>query len=406
MLSSRSLVALASAVVCVLLAVLVACRRQPKPWPVEVLAEARHSGLRRHGPAPGRAVDAGRQAAEHVRSSPSRAACIPLATTHSPESPTAWASFATGVNAGKHNIYDFLVRDTTTYLPDLGMVTRTPPKFLFDYIPISKPKLDVDPRRHLVLGDGRQGRRAIRACSPCRSRSRPKTVAERRAAVGPSAARHSRHDGHVLLLRDRSEPLRGRQHRDGRHPQASGLRGRRRATTELDGPPSPIVRQKIEAIRRKGPTLSESDRASLAELQAAQDVRVPFTIRWNRPAKTATVEIDGETIALEPGQVDAVDRPHLQGQHARPAARHGADAADERRQRAAALRVAGQLQAGQPAGADLLSRRRSPGDLYKRLGYYRTLGWAEATWPLNEGRMDEKTFMDDLDGRLRRSRAR
>src|SRR6266513_1665708 len=64
-----------------------------------------------------------------------------LETTHSPESPTAWASFATGVNAGKHNIYDFLVRDTNTYLPDLGMVTRTPPKFLFNYIPLSKPKV-------------------------------------------------------------------------------------------------------------------------------------------------------------------------------------------------------------------------------------------------------------------------
>ena len=36
------------------------------------------------------------------------------------------------------------------------------------------------------------------------------------------------------------------------------------------------------------------------------------------------------------------------------------------------------------------------GELFERLGYYRTLGWAEATWPLNEGRMDEKTFMDDL----------
>src|SRR5678815_3448726 len=66
---------------------------------------------------------------------------FPLQTTHSPESPTAWASFATGVNAGKHNIYDFLVRDTSSYLPDLGMVTRTPPKFLFNYIPVSKPKL-------------------------------------------------------------------------------------------------------------------------------------------------------------------------------------------------------------------------------------------------------------------------
>src|SRR5688500_11018303 len=65
----------------------------------------------------------------------------PLQTTHSPESPTAWASFATGVNAGKHNIYDFLVRDTATYFPDLGMVQRQPPKFLFNYVPTSKPKI-------------------------------------------------------------------------------------------------------------------------------------------------------------------------------------------------------------------------------------------------------------------------
>ena len=35
-------------------------------------------------------------------------------------------------------------------------------------------------------------------------------------------------------------------------------------------------------------------------------------------------------------------------------------------------------------------------DLYKRLGPYRTLGWAEATNPLREERIDEKTFMDDL----------
>ena len=66
----------------------------------------------------------------------------PLETTHSPESPTAWASFATGANAGKHNIYDFLVRDTAIYLPDLGMVRRDPPRFLFDYFPIKPPHVE------------------------------------------------------------------------------------------------------------------------------------------------------------------------------------------------------------------------------------------------------------------------
>ena len=75
----------------------------------------------------------------------------PLATTHSPESPTAWASFATGVNPGKHNIYDFLVRDTNTYLPDLGMVRREPPTFL------------------LQLPSDRQSRRCCRSAAARRS---------------------------------------------------------------------------------------------------------------------------------------------------------------------------------------------------------------------------------------------
>src|SRR5262245_13589660 len=48
-----------------------------------------------------------------------------LETTQPSESPVAWASFATGVNPGKHNIYDFLVRDLNTYMPDLAMVDKT-----------------------------------------------------------------------------------------------------------------------------------------------------------------------------------------------------------------------------------------------------------------------------------------
>ena len=41
-----------------------------------------------------------------------------LGSTQPSESPTAWSSFATGVNPGRHNIYDFLVRDPQTYAPD------------------------------------------------------------------------------------------------------------------------------------------------------------------------------------------------------------------------------------------------------------------------------------------------
>src|SRR6187397_1203987 len=59
-----------------------------------------------------------------------------LETTQPSESPVAWASFATGVNPGKHNIYDFLKRDLQTYMPDLGGQKREPPKFLWGFLQV------------------------------------------------------------------------------------------------------------------------------------------------------------------------------------------------------------------------------------------------------------------------------
>ncbi len=44
----------------------------------------------------------------------------PLQTTCPPISPVAWASFLTGVNPGKHNIFDFLTRNPKTYAPELS----------------------------------------------------------------------------------------------------------------------------------------------------------------------------------------------------------------------------------------------------------------------------------------------
>ncbi len=44
----------------------------------------------------------------------------PLQSTCPPISPVAWSTFATGVNPGKHAIYDFLSRDPATYLPILS----------------------------------------------------------------------------------------------------------------------------------------------------------------------------------------------------------------------------------------------------------------------------------------------
>src|SRR5262245_1449040 len=46
----------------------------------------------------------------------------PLGSTLPPISPVAWSSFQTGVNPGKHNIFDFLMPDLRTYQPKLRSV--------------------------------------------------------------------------------------------------------------------------------------------------------------------------------------------------------------------------------------------------------------------------------------------
>jgi len=51
-----------------------------------------------------------------------------LATTVPSISPVAWSSFQTGVNPGKHNIFDFLTRDKHTYQPKLSSVDIRGPR--------------------------------------------------------------------------------------------------------------------------------------------------------------------------------------------------------------------------------------------------------------------------------------
>ena len=65
----------------------------------------------------------------------------PLGTTNPPESPVAWATFATGLNPGSTGIFDFLKRNPKSYLPELALVSREKPEFLWGLIPLKKPKV-------------------------------------------------------------------------------------------------------------------------------------------------------------------------------------------------------------------------------------------------------------------------
>ncbi len=45
----------------------------------------------------------------------------PLGTTTPPQTPVSWTSFATGINPGRHGIFDFLSRNLKTYQPGFAM---------------------------------------------------------------------------------------------------------------------------------------------------------------------------------------------------------------------------------------------------------------------------------------------
>jgi predicted AlkP superfamily phosphohydrolase/phosphomutase len=316
----------------------------------------------------------------------------PLTTSHSPESPTAWASFATGVNAGKHNIFDFLVRDTSSYLPDLGMVTREPPRFVLNYIPISKPNIkSIRGGTSFWITAGNAGVRSSLLTVPVTYP--PEIVPNGEMLSGlPLPDIRGTMGTFYYFGTDLSRYEEG-------NTEFGGILKRLVfdgdvAQTELVGPPNPIVRQQLRAARAKTPR-SELDKMKIAELEAREDVRVPLTVHWNRAAKSATVDLGDSTIYLAEGQwskwinldfsINLLVRVHGMAQ-------------------LYLIRAGPELQLyvspvnwrPDSPPAPMSSPAAFAADLYERLGPYRTLGWAEATWPLNEDRIDERTFMEDL----------
>ncbi len=318
---------------------------------------------------------------------------MPLGTTPSPESPTSWSSFAIGGNPGRHDVYDFLVRDTRTYMPDLGMVKQIPARFLFSYIPIAMPKAEsMRGGTSFWVIAGNAGVRS-------RILTVPVTFPPENVPNGDMLSGLPLPDirGTVGTFYYFATDL--SRYEEG-NTEMGGILKRLvfegdTAQTELVGPANPIIKAQEAAIRAKGDKLSEADQATLAELAANRDVRLPFTIHWNRQAKSARIDIDGASVNLKEGQwsgwvpltfrINFLVRVH--GMAQLYLVRAGQDLQ---------LYISPVNWRPDSPVLPISSPASFAQKLQRELGTYRTLGWAEATWPLNEDRIDEKAFMDDL----------
>jgi predicted AlkP superfamily phosphohydrolase/phosphomutase len=316
-----------------------------------------------------------------------------LETTASPESPTSWSSFAIGANPGKHSIYDFLVHDVKTYMPDIGMVRREMPSFLFNYIPTSRPKvISLRGGTSFWIYAGEAGVRSSILTVPVTFP--PETVPNGQMLSGlplPDVR------GTIGTFYYFATDL-------GRYEEGStemgGILNRLvfsedTASTELIGPPNPIVKAQTDALRKKGAALTDAEKARLADLDKQADVTIPLVIHWKRLADRATIDLQGSSVTLSEGEWSGWIPLEFRVNFL--------------------VRVYGMVQLLLVKAGEDLQLYVSPVNwrpdspmvpisappsyattLYKQFGTYRTLGWAEATWPLNEDRIDEKAFMDDL----------
>ncbi len=315
-----------------------------------------------------------------------------LETTVSPESPTSWASFATGVNPGKHNIYDFLVRDTKTYVPELGITQVTPPSFLFNWLPLSRPKVtSLRGGTSFWVTAGHAGVHSAVMTVPVTFPVEDVPNGEMLAGL-PVPDVHGTVGSYSYWATDLSRYQEGDSEMAGLLKHLTFEGGV--AHTQLIGPPNPIVKKKILELTDKG-RLTDADRVTLGELKAQEYVSVPLDVAWTRGSGQATFTLAGQSFTLRTGEWSKWINADFDINFF--------------------IRIHGMLtfylkDAGnelQLYGSPINFRPDAPpipisapanlaADLAKRLGPFRTLGWAEATNPLREERIDEKTFMDDL----------
>ncbi len=318
-----------------------------------------------------------------------------LGTTQPSESPTAWSSFATGVNPGKHNIYDFLVRDFDTYMPDLAMVKREPPKFLWGFIPTRRPKLtSTRGGTSFWVHAGRDGVKSVVLTVPVTFP--PEEVPHGDLLAGlPLPDVRGTVGTFYYWATDLSSFEEGNTEFGGYLKRLLFEGGV--AQTVVKGPESPILRQEEAALRekRKKGELSDKDKQRLEELATSKDINVPVSVKWTEGSGQAELDVQGRRLTLKAGQwsgwVPLTFKVNMLLSIKGMTQFHVVRADRELQLYASPVNL-------DPRDPPIpLSK---PDDYAKEMadaiGLYRTLGWAEsADKALNEGRLDEATFLYD-----------
>jgi len=290
---------------------------------------------------------------------------VRLQTTFPAISPVAWSSFSTGVNPGRHNIYDFLSRDPRTYQPklssaDIRQTTRR--------ISVGRYAISVGKPRCALLRKSQPfwkvlGEHGIFS-----------TVLRVPITFPPEKF-------HGLLLSGMCVPdLKGTQGTFTlytSHPDVSGEQtGGTRISVTVQG-----TRLNAYVL---GPINPFSTRG--------EELRLPFTLTLDRGADAADLEVSGQTFRLKRGEYSEWVTLRFKGglgMSVRGIARFYLKTVSPHVELYLSPLNIDPEKPALPISHPILYSIY----LAKLLGKYATLGLAEDTWALNEGALDEEAFL-------------
>lgn len=277
-----------------------------------------------------------------------------LRTTYPPLSPVAWSTFATGVNPGKHNIFDFLNRDLRNYAPELSSAKVRPPDRVLRIgkwrIPLSRPSVEM------------------------RRKSQPFWKILGSHAVGCTILR--------VPITFPPEPFDGRLLSAMCTPDLRGTQGTFTLFTTAGGP------NRLTPIDGGFEGILEGPENDLIE--GAGPLRIPF--RLTGASGDWKLEIQGASCALDPGEYTPWIR--LRFRTGRGIAVRGIARFLLTRDGPEPSLYVTPVQIDPVNPALPISRPQYYASyLAKLLGSFATLGMAEDTWALNEGAIDHEAFL-------------
>jgi predicted AlkP superfamily phosphohydrolase/phosphomutase len=302
----------------------------------------------------------------------------PLQSEIPPESPVAWSSLLTGVNPGRHGIFDFVARDPqadTGYRPTNGMLTFEPARLLLGKVPVRPPRLTPRLAYPTFLERvAAAGYPVLSLRQPIAFPAKPTPGATMLAGLGtPDLA-----GSNGLYALYNSDPLdRASEFTvfDGHRIHLEGAHGATSFDTVLEGP---------------------FDRTRRDATGGHPRLTIPLRFERTLPDGPVTVVVDGRRVAVAAGGQSPWIRVRFTAPTWPPRVVAG-------RARFDVLRVDPLLVHSFPVQIDAAEPAfpisTPPGyakELEDRYGPSKTQGWMEETFQLNDGSLSEEDFLKDL----------